>query len=321
MLYGFRAGNANDYALAELALDCGRLDYIEKHASLYDRNHFDAERIVDGHYECTVPGARRCNLTKHWLTGVLLIIAGILRIGVAEAQNPEHEHYVSPWRTPWTYQGASHWHELDPAYAACNGKEQAPIDIRATEKANLPVPRFESKSGPLKYVVNNRHTIRVNYYPGNGNFLAVGGERYELTQFHFHRPSEEFISGKPYEMEVHLMYQAPARKVAGVTVFVKPGNANPAIQKVWENMPESEGQQEVSGVEINPGELLPQNTAAYYMYMGSVTAPPCTEGVTWFVLKTPVAFSAEQIEAFAKLYPHDARPIQPLNGRVVKESQ
>jgi carbonic anhydrase len=260
-------------------------------------------------------------LTKHPVSAVLLTIAGILQVGAAELQNSEQEHYVSPWRTPWTYEGSYRWHELDPEYAACNGKEQSPIDIRDTEKLSLPVLRFESNSGPLKYVINNRHTIRVDYHPGNGNFVVVGNDRYELTQFHFHRPSEEFINGKPYDMEIHLMYQAPDRKVGGVTVFVRPGTANPTIQKVWEHMPKSEGQQEVSGVEINPSELLPHNTAAYYVYMGSLTAPRCTEGVTWFVLKTPVAFSAEQIDAFAKFYPHDVRPLQPLNGRVVKESQ
>lgn len=252
---------------------------------------------------------------------MLLAITGILRVAVAQAQDAERERYVSPWRTPWTYEGADHWHELDPEYAACNGREQSPIDIRDTEKAILPNLQFVSKRGPLKYVVNNRHTIRVNYQLGNGNFLVVGNDRYQLTQFHFHRPSEELVNGKPYDMEVHLMYQTPDRKIAGVTVFVKLGTANPTIQKVWEHMPESEGRQQVSGVEINPGELLPSNTAAYYVYMGSLTAPPCTEGVTWFVLKTSVAFSGEQIDAFAKLYPHDARPAQPLNGRVVKESQ
>lgn len=86
-------------------------------------------------------------------------------------------------------------------------------------------------------------------------------------------------------------------------------------------MPKTEGQEEVAGVEISPGGLLPRDAGAYYMYMGSLTAPPCTEGVTWFVLKNPVEMSADQIDAFAKLYPHDARPLQPLNGRVVKQSR
>ncbi|MGA8618160.1 MAG: carbonic anhydrase family protein [Candidatus Sulfotelmatobacter sp.] len=259
-------------------------------------------------------------MRKLCATVVLLVCAAILGSATASAQDAEHEHYVSPWRTPWTYEDAKHWSDLDPEYAACNGKEQSPIDIRNAQKADLPALQFESKSGPLKYVINNRHTIRVNYHSGNGNLLLLQAKRYELTQFHFHRPSEEYIDGKPYDMEVHLMYQASDGKVAGVTVFVKPGRANSTFQKVWEHMPKAEGQQEVTGVDINPAGLLPLN-AAYYMYMGSLTAPPCSEGITWFVLKTPLEISEEQIDAFAKLYPHDVRPLQPLNGRVVKESQ
>jgi carbonic anhydrase len=258
---------------------------------------------------------------KHWIAVVLLGIAGVSGLAVAEAQRTDQEKYVSPWRTPWTYEEADHWNELDPEYAACSGKEQSPIDIRNAEKADLPVLRFEYKSGPLRYVINNRYTIRVNCHPGNGNSLAVGNERYQLTQFHFHRPSEEYIDGKPYDMEVHLMYQAADSTVAGVAVFVKPGAANGTIQSIWDHMPKSEGQEEVAGLEINPGGLLPRDTSAYYMYMGSITAPPCTEGVTWFVLKTPVEMSPQQIEAFAALYPHDARPLQPLNGRIVKETR
>jgi len=117
------------------------------------------------------------------------------------------------------------------------------------------------------------------------------------------------------------MHAASDGKVAGVTVFLKAGRANTTIQQILDHMPKTEGkEQEIAGVEVNPAELLPHD-AAYDTYMGSVTAPPCTEGVTWFVLKTPVEISPEEIDAFAKLYPHDVRPIQPLNGRVVNESQ
>jgi len=116
------------------------------------------------------------------------------------------------------------------------------------------------------------------------------------------------------------MHQASDGTVAGVTVFLKAGSANSTVQKIWEHMPISEGQQEVSGVDMNPAGLLPHDLG-YYTYMGSQTAPPCTEGVTWFVLKTPIEVSAEQIGAFARLYPRDVRPLQPLNGRVVKGSQ
>src|ERR1700722_5364824 len=238
------------------------------------------------------------------------------------------------WKTRWEYEGArgaDHWSELDPAYAACHGKEQSPIDLEASERATLPALRFELKSGPLKYLVNNGYTIRVNYHDaaGTGNLLIVGNQTFQLTQFHFHHPSEEQIHGKAYDMVAHLMYQSRDGKVAAVAVLLKAGKANDTIQQIWEHMPETESrvlpdfshqEEMIPGVEINPAGLLPGNVS-YYTYMGSVTAPPCTEGVRWFVLKTPVDISPEQISAFGKLYPHDVRPIQPLNGRVVKESE
>jgi carbonic anhydrase len=248
---------------------------------------------------------------------VLLVAAEVLVPAGSRAQ----------WKTPWTYEGATgaeHWSDLNPEYAACNvGKEQSPIDIRDTKKSELPALRFEYKSGPLKYLIDNGHTIRVNYHdaPGDGSFVIAGGKRYHLTQFHFHRPSEEYIQGKPYDMVVHLMHESSDGKIAGVAVLLKAGSANATIERIWEHMPKNQGkEEEVAGVEVDPGGLLP-SAAAYYTYMGSLTAPPCSEGVTWFVLKTPVEISQEQIDAFAKLYPHDVRPIQPLNGRVVKESR
>jgi carbonic anhydrase len=231
------------------------------------------------------------------------------------------------WKTPWSYEGATgaaHWGDLDPAYAACNaGKEQSPIDIQNAEKADLPGIRFEYKSGPLKYLINNGYTIRVNYHEplGSGNFLIAGGTRYQLTQFHFHRPSEEYIQGTPYDMVVHFMHESSDGKVAGVAVLLKAGSANATIQQIWEHMPKTPGkEQEIAGVAVDPAGLLPGDTG-YYTYMGSLTAPPCSEGVTWFVLKTPVDISPEEINAFAKLYPRDVRPRGGGGGRVVKESQ
>src|SRR5579872_128379 len=262
-------------------------------------------------------GEVRCRLRGTETVLALIIAATVLLPPSLYAQ----------WKTPWDYEGArgpDHWSELDPAYAACSaGKEQSPIDIQNTEKADLPALHFQYKSRPLKYLINNGYTIRVNYHdaPGSGDFLVVADKRYHLTQFHFHHPSEEYLHGKPYPMEVHLMHESEDGKVAGVTVFIAAGKENATVQKLWEHMPTTKGgEQEVSGVEVNPADLLPHDLS-YYMYMGSVTAPPCTEGVTWFVLKTPVEISKEQIGKFAKLYPHDVRPLQPLNGRVVKESR
>lgn len=242
------------------------------------------------------------------------------------AQDTDYSRYVSPWKTPWSYdgsQGEKHWSELDSDYAACNnGKEQSPIDIRNAGKADLPAIRFEYMSEPLKYVINNAHTIRVDYHdaPGTGNFLIVGDKRYQLTQFHFHYPSEEYINGKRYDMVLHLMHTAADQEVAGVAVLLRRGHANATIQQVWDHMPSTEAQEEVVGTEINPAGMLPHDTG-YFLYTGSLSAPPCTEGVKWFVLKTPVEISRDQIQQFAKLYPRDARSLQPLNGRVVQESR
>ncbi|HEY5060471.1 MAG TPA: carbonic anhydrase family protein [Gemmatimonadaceae bacterium] len=229
------------------------------------------------------------------------------------------------WRTPWSYdgpKGAEHWGGLDPAYAACSsGRQQSPIDITTAAKADLPAIRFAYRDGPLRIINNGYTAVRVNYPPGNGNFLIVGDTRYELTQFHFHHPSEEYVHGQPSAMAVHLMHGSSTGKVAAVTVLLRAGRANPTVQRLWEHMPPAPGpEHEITGVDVDPSGLLPRDLG-YYTYAGSQTAPPCTEGVTWFVLNTPVEVSPAQIDAFAKLYPHDVRPLQALNGRVVKESR
>lgn len=254
-------------------------------------------------------------MRKGWITIALLVVAAVLVPAGPRAQ----------WKTRWSYEGTSgpdHWGDLDPDYATCKaGKEQSPIDIRNAKRTQLHPVRFEYKSGPLKIIDNGYTAVRVNYAPGNGNFLFVGEQRYELAQFHFHHPSEEFIQGKPYDMVAHLMHESSDRKVAGVAVLLKAGRANAIVQQLWEHMPKTPGKEEViAGVEVNPTGLLPRDTS-YYTYMGSLTAPPCTEGVTWFVLRTPMDISAEQISQFAALYPHDVRPPQPLNRRIVKESE
>lgn len=241
----------------------------------------------------------------------------------ATMNRQDQERYKSPWRTPWTYEQAAYWGQLDPLYSVCStGTSQSPIDIRNAQKEHLPALHIEFRNFPLKHVINNGHTIRVNYpeSSGRGDVLSVGDNRYQLTQFHFHHPSEEQIDGKPYEMEAHFMYQAADGAVAGVAVFIIEGASNRTMQQLWQHMPRVEGQTDVTGIIINPSDLIPQHLG-YYQYTGSQTAPPCTEPVTWYVLKTPVEASRDQIEAFAELYPHNVRPVQPLNGRMILESQ
>lgn len=184
----------------------------------------------------------------------------------------------------------------------------------------MPPLQFDYHSAPVHYVTHNGAAIRVDYHePGSGDYLTVGDKRYQLTQFHFHHPSEETLKGKAYDVVVHVMHRADDGEVAGVAIMVKVGKANPAIAQLWSNMPSSEGQKEASDLNLNPASLLPVHLS-YYTYTGSQTAPPCTEGVRWFILKTPIELSHQQIETLAKLFPHDVRPVQPLNGRVVQES-
>lgn len=248
-------------------------------------------------------------------------VLALITLGLVLAPLPSR----AQWRTPWSYdgeKGPSHWGALDPDYALCNsGKAQSPVDIRNARKADLPALRFAYKPGPLTIINNGYTAVRVDYPPGNGNFLIVGGKRYELTQFHFHRPSEEKIKGKAYDMVLHLMHQGSDGKVVGVAVMLKEGRANPVIDRLWTHMPARAGEDHlIPRVTIDPQSLVPKKTG-YYRYEGSVTAPPCSEGVTWYVMKTPVEVSRDEIAAFAKLYPHDVRPVQPLNGRAVEESR
>ncbi|MGA2365633.1 MAG: carbonic anhydrase family protein [Steroidobacteraceae bacterium] len=244
-----------------------------------------------------------------------------------QGQDSGAAHYVSPWRTPWDYsagpRGPAHWGALDPDYALCNsGREQSPVNITTTRKSDLPALHFEYHSAPLKFMTNNGAAIRVDFKdpPGSGDFLVVDGKRYELQQFHFHRPSEEYVHGHPSDMVLHLMHRAADGQIAGVAVLLRRGHANAMVQQLIAHMPRHAGLQAVRDVELDPGSLLPVQLG-YYEYQGSQTAPPCTEGVRWFVLKTPLEVGAAQIRAFAAIYPHDVRPLQPLNGRSVLESR
>ena len=230
------------------------------------------------------------------------------------------------WRTPWSYEkgpnGPEHWGDIDPDYAACKtGAAQSPIDIGHTTKTALPPLQFAFRSGPVRIVNNGYTAVRVDYEPGNRNTLTIGARRYELTQFHFHHPSEEELNGKRFDMNAHIMLKGDDGKIIGVSMFLKAGRANAAVAKLWEHMPLVKGSlHDVPGLTVDPAELLP-STLGYFVYAGSVSAPPCNADVVWYVLKTPVEVSRAQIEAFAKLYPHDVRPIQPLNGRAVQESE
>ena len=219
----------------------------------------------------------------------------------------------------WGYSGATgptHWSEVSPTCKS--GHAQSPINITHAEQKDLPVLEFSYQPVALN-VIDNGHTVQVNHAPGST--LKVGDKTYELVQFHFHHKSETAIKGKHAPMEAHLVHKDKDGNLAVVSVLLQEGAANPAVATTWSNVPaEKEKAASPEGVEIQALQLLPANHR-YYTFSGSLTTPPCTENVTWIVMVDPVTVSGEQIEKFAKLYPDDERPVQPLYGRVVLESK
>lgn len=221
----------------------------------------------------------------------------------------------------WTYEGEhgpSHWSELDKNFTECRlGHAQSPIDIRGAEaKADAPDLEFQYHAMPLA-LINNGHTVQVS--ESGAGTLTIGGHAYTLVQFHFHTPSEERIQGKSYDLVAHLVHTDEAGRLAVVAVLFKAGHENAALKTVFDNMPVAAGpEHKVEGVQFNVADLLPA-THGYYHFLGSLTTPPCTEGVAWYVLKTPVEASRAQIGLLHKLYNHNNRPVQALNGREVIE--
>ncbi len=231
----------------------------------------------------------------------------------AEAPAAEESHEA----TPWSYEGESGpdaWGTLDPAYERCaTGQTQSPVDIAAIVMSDLADITFNYQPSALD-ILNTGHTIQVDYEAGS--WIELDGQTYELRQLHFHTPSEHTIGGKPFEMEMHLVHKNADDEIAIVGVMIREGLENGAIAPVWENMPtESGGTMMPAGV-FNVADLLPEKQTSY-RYNGSLTTPPCTEGVKWIVLTTPIELSAAQIAAFEDIFEFNNRPVQPLNERTI----
>jgi carbonic anhydrase len=244
-------------------------------------------------------------ITKY-ITAVLL--GGVLfTSGVASASDAEH----------WSYSGETgpeNWAKLTPEFGACSGKNQSPINLTGFIEAELKPIKFSYQAGGNE-ILNNGHTVQINYAAGSS--IVVDGIKFDLKQFHFHAPSENNINGKSYALEAHLVHADKDGNLAVIALMFKEGAENKALAKIWSSMPKNPGEKIALPSPFAVAQLLPAKQD-YYRFNGSLTTPPCTEGVRWLVIKKPLTASKEQVEAFSHVMHHpNNRPVQPVNSRTV----
>ncbi len=241
------------------------------------------------------------------------------------AHSPATEHGGGP--VHWGYgehDGPASWPALSSDYVTCaSGRAQSPIDIAGATTGEPMQMSKDYKAGSLKIirqehvvdVIDNGHTIQVNYDEGSN--LQLGETAYELKQYHFHAPSEHTIERRHFPMEMHLVHQSADGGLAVLGVLIEQGNHNSAFEPLWANLPDDAGAEvHHPHLAVNVDDLLPADHNTY-RYRGSLTTPPCSEGVSWLVAVEPIALSADQIATFTSIFAGNNRPIQPLNDRTV----
>jgi carbonic anhydrase len=275
---------------------------------------------------------------------VLILAAGVSGCGAPAERPAEPSGATTATTTPqpttrpsvapatgdpvWHYdgdEGPQRWGALSPKFAACGeGRAQSPIDIgEATPVADSTALKMRFPAAALRIAhhehvadgINNGHTIQINY--AGGDTLTIADEAYALVQYHFHSESEHTIKGRHYPMEMHLVHKSAAGRLAVVGVLIEEGAHNAAFDPIWANLPKKKGvETHYAHVNVDVDALLP-TTRSSYRYEGSLTTPPCSEGVRWIVMTTPIQLDASQISAFTAIIHDNNRPTQALNGRRV----
>ncbi|MBP9111668.1 MAG: carbonic anhydrase family protein [Polyangiaceae bacterium] len=240
----------------------------------------------------------------------LLVFAATL-LTAACVHEPHEES-----QTHWGYEGDRRtdppsWGSLSSEYLTCKaGQHQSPVNVNTTNAEPAHVPALAVHYGTIPSTeVNNGHTIQD--VVSRGDFIHFGETRFDLEQFHFHHPSEHTLNGSHFPLEIHFVHRSSSGLRLVMAVFITEGAEHPALHPLFDQMPH--GHQAIS-ISTDPGSLLPPDKQ-FVEYEGSLTTPPCNEGITWLVLTTPISASVDQIHKFATLYPHNNRPVMPLNGR------
>ncbi len=218
----------------------------------------------------------------------------------------------------WAYggtEGPEFWGELSEKYAMCKqGKNQSPINLTSLTEADMK-PLDLKYRGLSQDFINNGHTVQVNF--GEGSTLSIDDKSFDLKQFHFHTPSENHIDGNSYPMEAHLVHASKEGELAVIAVMFKEGKSNPYFQKLISELPKkAKDKNDLKNAKLNAYDMLPKDKD-YYRFNGSLTTPPCSEGVRWIVLKTPVELSKDELTAFSAVMGENNRPIQPVNARKI----
>jgi carbonic anhydrase len=230
---------------------------------------------------------------------------------VAEHQNCDEVH----WSHHKGEDGPENWENLCDGFIACGGNAQSPIDIiteELIEKSDIPALEIQYSSSPT-HIFNNGHTVQFGI-TGENNLL-IGDKSYELSQFHFHALSEHTVNGNHYPIEVHFVHRHSDTDFAVIGIMYEEGEENSLLTEYLADFPTEVGEFR-SEQSINLKSLVPADLS-FYHYSGSLTTPPCSEVVSWYVLKTPLKASKTQIEKFSEILNHNYRPVMPLNGREV----
>lgn len=260
---------------------------------------------------------------------ILFIFSVIVVMGCTEESKDKDHNKTSKMekehksmKVHWTYEGENgpnNWGKLHEKFEPCaKGKSQSPIDL-VNHKEGNELTDLKMSYKPIKMnIVNNGHTIQVNY--DKGSTLTLNDKKYQLLQFHFHSHSEHTVEGKYYDLEMHLVHKDDSNNLAVVGVLFKKGSENHFLKKIWNQMPNEVNKVVNSDEELTLIEGLPKNQS-YYHYSGSLTTPPCSEGVSWNVLTTPLELSESQIKQFVDIVKENNRPVQPHNNRVLQIKQ